>query len=88
MHTVIVVGGGFALLATCLLLGHAFGGGRAGMVTGALAFIPLWLIGAGVNMWIGVSRAGYSVADEAPIFLGIFGVPAAVAALIWWKFSP
>ena len=86
MHTVIVVGGGLALLLACLLLGHAFGGGNAGLATGAKVFIPLWLIGAGINMWIGVSQAGYSVADEAPIFLGVFGVPAAVAALLWWKF--
>ena len=87
MHTAIVVGGGFTLLATCLLLGHAFGGGRPGMVMGAQAFIPLWLIVAGINMWVGVSQAGYSVAEEAPIFLGIFGVPAVVAAALWWKFS-
>lgn len=87
MHTVIVVGGGFALLLACLLLGHAFGGGTAGAVTGAKVFIPLWLIGAGVNMWIGVSQAGYSVAEEAPIFLAIFGVPAALAAALWWKLS-
>jgi hypothetical protein len=87
MHTVIVVGGAFALLLACLLLGHAFGGGRPGMVLGAQLFIPLWLIGAGINMWIGVSRAGYSVAEELPIFVGIFGVPAAVAALLWWRLS-
>jgi hypothetical protein len=70
-----------------LSLGHAFGGGRSGMVTGAQVFIPLWLICAGINLWIGVSQAGYSVAEEAPIFLGVFGVPAAIAVLIWWKFS-
>jgi hypothetical protein len=87
MHTVIVVAGGIALLAACLLLGYAFGSGRTGMVGGALAFIPLWLVCAGVNLWIGVSHAGYSVAEEAPIFLGIFGVPAAFALLVWWKFS-
>ena len=87
MHTVIVLGGGFALLVACLLLGHAFGSGTAGVVTGAKVFIPLWLIGAGANMWIGVSQAGYSVAEEAPIFLAIFGVPAALAAAVWWKLS-
>ena len=38
-------------------------------------------------MWIGVSRAGYSVADEAPVFLVVFGVPAAVAALLAWRWS-
>lgn len=87
MHTVIVMAGGFMLLATCLLLGHAFGGGRHGMVMGAQAFLPLWFILAGINLWIGVSRAGYSVAEEAPIFLGVFAGPAILAALLWWKLS-
>jgi hypothetical protein len=84
VHTAIVMAGGFALLLSCLLLGHAFGGGMPGAVTGAKVFIPLWLIGAGVNMWLGVSHAGYSVADEFPIFLGIFAAPAALAGLLWW----
>ena len=87
MHTAIVVGGGFSLLLSCLLLGHAFGGGVPGAITGAKLFMPLWLIGAAVNMWLGVSHAGYSVAEEAPIFLAIFGVPAAVAGLLWWALS-
>jgi hypothetical protein len=87
VHTAIVLGGGFALLLSCLLLGHAFGGGMPGAVTGAKVFIPLWLVAAGVNMWLGVSQAGYSVADEFPIFLGVFAVPAAVAALLCWLLS-
>ena len=86
MHTIIVLLGGAALLAACLLLGHAFGAMK-GLVWGARVFIPLWLLLAAVNTWIGVSRAGYPVADEAPIFLVIFAVPAAVAALAWWKFG-
>ena len=40
-----------------------------------------------VNMWIGVSRAGYSVAEELPIFLLIFALPAAAAGFAWWKLS-
>ena len=28
-------------------------------------------------MWVGVAKAGYSVAEEAPIFLVVFAVPAA-----------
>ena len=86
MHTAIVVGGGLSLLLSCLLLGHAFGGG-VGAITGAKLFMPLWLIGSGVNLWLGVSHAGYSVSEEAPIFLAIFGVPAAVAGLFWWALS-
>lgn len=38
-------------------------------------------------MWMGVARAGYSVAEEAPIFAVIFAVPAAVALFLCWKFS-
>jgi len=87
MHTAIVLGGGFALLLACLLLGHAFGAGGPGAVTGAKLFIPLWLIGAGVNMWLGVSQAGYSAAEELPIFLAIFGLPAGAAGVLWWALS-
>jgi hypothetical protein len=62
-------------------------GGRLliGRTNGARLFIPLWLVGAGINMWIGVTRAGYSVAEEAPIFLLVFAVPAAVALLVLWR---
>ena len=87
MHTIIVVGAGLALLLVCLLLGHVLGAGLPGLVTGAKLFIPLWLVLSGVNMWIGVSRAGYSVAEEFPIFLGVFAVPACIAGLLWWKFA-
>jgi hypothetical protein len=72
-HTVKVIAGGFVLLALCALIGRA---------SGAKLFIPLWLVAAGINMWIGVTRAGYSVAEEAPIFLLVFAVPAVVALLL------
>jgi hypothetical protein len=36
-------------------------------------------------MYVGVKRAGYSVADEAPIFLLVFAIPAAVALFVWWR---
>jgi hypothetical protein len=80
MHTVIVMAGGLALLAVCLLVGRTTGS----VGTASLVFIPLWLIGAAINMWIGVNRAGYSYADEFPIFLLIFAVPAALAGWLWW----
>jgi hypothetical protein len=72
-HTVKVIAGGFVLLTLCVLIGRA---------SGAKLFIPLWLVGAGINMWIGVTRAGYSVAEEAPIFLLVFAVPAVVALVL------
>ena len=67
-----------------LFAGSRFGG-SGGVTTAAKIFIPLWLAAALVNMWIGVARAGYSVAEELPILLVIFAVPALAAAVAWWK---
>jgi len=85
MHTILVLAGGFVLLGICLLVGKFTGGNSAALAKAALAFLPLWLIGAGVNMWVGVTKAGYTVREELPIFGVIFAVPAAVALLVWWK---
>ncbi|WP_242113153.1 hypothetical protein [Luteimonas aquatica] len=82
MHTLLVILGGFALLALCLLVARLAGASRRRAI---LVFLPLWLIGAAVNMWIGVATAGYSVAEEFPIFLAIFAVPAIVAGLLYRK---
>jgi hypothetical protein len=69
MHTVIVIAGGFALLGLCVLVGRWVGGPPPGALpSAALVFIPIWLIAAGINMWVGVSRAGYSIADEGADF--------------------
>lgn len=86
MHTLIVVSGGVALLAVCVIAGRLLGG-RAAAATAALWFLPLWLAAAAVNMYVGVARAGYSVAAEAPIFLLVFGLPAAVALGAWRKLA-
>lgn len=41
----------------------------AAIATAALAFLPIWLTGTGIILWMGVSKAGYSIKDEAPIIL-------------------
>jgi hypothetical protein len=51
-----------------------------------VVYVALWFIVAGANMWVGVARAGYSAAEELPIFLLIFGLPAAAAILLKWRF--
>jgi hypothetical protein len=84
MHTVIVITVGFAVLGICALAGRLLGG-NSGTATAAIVFLPLWLTGAGINLYIGVKTAGYSVKEEAPIFLLIFSVPAAAALFVWWK---
>jgi hypothetical protein len=78
MHTIMVIAGGLVLLGLFLLVGRLAGGQVART---ALWFLPVWLVAAAVNMWIGVTHAGYSVAAEAPIFLVVFAVPAATALL-------
>jgi hypothetical protein len=83
MHTVFVLVG-LGLLGACTFLGHVLGG-TSGTATAALVFLPLWFLGAGINLYLGVKRAGYSVAEEAPIFLLVFAVPAAIAMLAFWK---
>jgi hypothetical protein len=57
------------------------------MAAAARWFIPIWLVAAGINMYIGVAKAGYTVAEEAPIFLLVFAIPAAVALLLVWGLS-
>ena len=87
MRTVLIILGGLVLLGIFTLVGWRFVGGAKPMVSAAQVFIPVWLLVALVNLWIGVSRAGYSVAEELPIFLLIFVIPAAVAGFVWWKLS-
>jgi len=48
--------------------------------------LGLWLAVTGSNMWIGVSKAGYSVAEELPILALLFLMPAVAAILVRWRF--
>ena len=89
LHTVKVIGVGFVLLALCLVAGRIIGGvGQPALIArSALVFIALWFIGAGINMWMGVSKAGYSVKEEIPFFFIVFLIPAAVALIFWWRWK-
>ena len=83
MRTLIFILGGFALLAACL--------GAARLASSSLraavgVFLVLWFLVAAGNMWLGVAKAGYSVSEELPVFLLLFGLPAAAALLLRWKF--
>ena len=84
MHTAIVIALGFGLLAACAAIGRVMGG-SAGFTRAMLIFLPLWFAAAGINMALGVKRAGYSVAEELPIFLLVFAIPAAAALLLLWR---
>ena len=86
MRTVLFLLAGFLFLAASLIVGRLFSANYPNGTTVATGlFLLLWLLLAGANMWVGVARAGYSVAEELPIFALIFGVPTAVALVLKWK---
>ena len=87
MRTVLFLLSGFLLLAAVLILARLFAQNFSSATLWATAgFILLWLVVTAANMWVGVAKAGYSAAEELPIFLLLFGVPAAVALVLKWKF--
>jgi hypothetical protein len=82
VHTLKIIAGGLLVLGVFLLVGrYAM---RGPLSTAAKYFIPVWFIAAAINMWVGVSQAGYSVRDEAPIFLLNFAVPVIAALVVIW----
>lgn len=83
MHTAVIIDAGLLLLGVGAGLGR-FAGGSDGMLRAFLVFLPLWAVGAGLNMYVGVKRAGYSVSDELPILLVVFAVPSVIAFGLWW----
>lgn len=86
MRTGLFLVAGFLLLAAALLLGRLFSANYpSATVVATVAYVALWFVIAGANMWIGVAKAGYSVAEELPIFALIFVLPAAAAIILKWK---
>lgn len=85
MHVAMVIGGGVVLLGLFLLFGKLWGGAQPDYGFAARLFVPAWLAVALVNMWVGVTKAGYSVREELPILVLVFAVPALLALLIAWR---
>jgi len=87
MRTGLFLLAGFLLLAASVVLARLFSHDFPSAPATAIAtFLVVWLALTGFNLWVGVTRAGYSVAEELPILLLLFGVPAAAALLLRWKF--
>jgi hypothetical protein len=87
MRTALFLTSGLLLMASILILAKLFSEHFASAPNWALALgLSLWLAATGANMWIGVSKAGYAVADELPILLLLFAVPALAGVLIRWRF--
>lgn len=87
MRTPLFLLAGFLLVSASFILGKLFleTYPRAG-TWAASFFILVWLALAAVNLIAGVTRAGYTVAEELPIFLLIFVLPTACMLFLRWKF--
>jgi hypothetical protein len=81
MHTLMVVAGGLVALAAFVLVAALLGRPAA---AAARLFIPIWLIAALANLYLGTTH-GYSVVGELPFFAVVFGVPGLAAyGLMRW----
>ena len=86
MRTGMFLLSGVLLLAAAFVLAKLFSSNYPSAPLAAfVGFVVLWFVVAAFNMWVGVAKAGYSVGEELPIFLLLFGVPAILAALVRWK---
>jgi hypothetical protein len=87
MHVLLVIAGGLVLLGLFQLFAYLWGGTAAEYLLAAKLFVPVWLLIAVANMWVGVAKAGYSVREELPILLLVFAIPACIAAFGIWKLA-
>ena len=87
MHVAMVIGGGVGLFGLFLLFGWLWGGPQPDLAPAARMFIPVWLLVSLVNMWVGVTKAGYSVREELPILVLVFAIPAAIAGAAIWRLT-
>lgn len=85
MHMATVIFAGLLLLAVFALFGRLWGHDAAGVTLAARWFIPVWAGVALVNLWVGVTKAGYTLAQELPILAVVFAVPALAAAFTAWQ---
>lgn len=70
---------GLALIALFYVIGKIT---KRSMRTLLPFYLAVWFIASGINMWIGVTQAGFNVIDEALFFVPIFGVPALAAIML------
>jgi hypothetical protein len=85
MRTAIFIACGILLWAGCIAAAKLTSGSGASLNLATLAFAGIWLCVSAANLWVGVSKAGYTFAEEMPIFLLIFLVPTALAVWVKWK---
>ena len=86
MRTTLFLISGLLLMSSLLIPAKMFSEHFPSALNWALALgFGLWLAVTGINMWIGVSKAGYSINEKLPIFALLFLVPVVVAVLVRWR---
>lgn len=81
-RTVVIIIVGLVLLGLFLAVGYLVK--SVGVKRATEDFVLVWFPLAAGNMAIGIFEAGYSFAEELPIFLFIFAVPAVFAVGAWF----
>jgi hypothetical protein len=84
MHILIVIIGGLVALAA-FHFGYRFAG--LNPAAGAALFIWVWLAASALNGAVGVLQAGIPVINEIGAFIPIFGIPAAVAWYLAYRYG-
>jgi hypothetical protein len=83
MHIIMLVALGLVLLPIFFFAARLLSGSGQ---SGARAFIWVWFIVSIVNGGFGVMRAGIPVINEIGAFVPIFGIPAALAWYIAYRY--
>jgi hypothetical protein len=81
MRTGLIILAGFLVWGVCVGAAKMSANPGRAIGTATLAFVVVWFLVAAVNMYFGVTRAGYAFREELPIFLMIFLVPGIVAVV-------
>lgn len=80
MHTVLVVSGGLLLLGVFVLVAHFIA--AVTLLAAVKVFIVVWLVVSLLNLWGGVTQGGYSLLEELPMLLLVFGIPAIFSLIV------
>lgn len=83
-HIAMVVIGGLAGLVVFFFGFRMFG--RSG-AAGAALFIWVWLLASILNAAVGVMKAGIPLVNEIAAFVPIFGIPAAIAWYLAYRYG-
>ena len=86
MRTPLFLLAGFLLLTSACIVGKLLAEVfPAALNWATFLFLLVWCALAGANLIGGVTRAGYSVGEEIPVFMLIFGLPAIAMLIVRYK---